>query len=191
MNNITDQEKSKYEEIWALPEYADQSPGENLVHHFGKISGCRSGESIIDLGCGSAKGSLVLEQEYGLRVTMFDITPAGIDPRASYIPFIQGCLWRELPGTYKYGYCCDVMEHLPEQFVMVAIQNMLKACDHVYLNIANFDDVFGEQIGQPLHLTVKPFVWWRDNLKEISQVLDARDFLASSLFYIKALDSDE
>jgi SAM-dependent methyltransferase len=186
---ITDVESEKYRKANDIPQYHVISPGFNYVDNFAKISGCRSGETLVDVGCGPAKASVKLVEEYGLKVALFDLIPDAIVPEAKHLPFHQGSLWRELPiPSSKYGYCCDVMEHLPEQFVMVAIMNMLQKCEYLFMSIAHFEENHGPQIGEVLHLTVKPFIWWRDSLREVCQVLDARDQILSSIFYVKAFD---
>jgi CRISPR/Cas system-associated exonuclease Cas4 (RecB family) len=42
----------------------------------------------------------------------------------------------------------------------------------VFLGIALVPDQFGVWMGTPLHLTVQPFTWWRDSLKELGTVVD-------------------
>jgi hypothetical protein len=40
-------------------------------------------------------------------------------------------------------------------------------------------------VGQPLHKTVKPFVWWRDLCREIGTVVEAVDMLTRAVFVIR------
>jgi len=189
MNIYTDSETDKYERAVDIPRYHVTSPGHDLIHTFAKISGCRSGETLIDFGCGPGKASRDLASEYGLKVSMFDLTPDALVDDCKHLPFYKGSLWRDLPGPAKYGYCCDVMEHLPEEFCLLAIKNMLEQCEYVFMNISNVPENFGPSVGEIFHLTVQSYVWWRDHLREICEVIEARDLLLSTIFYVKAFDA--
>jgi hypothetical protein len=142
-----------------------------------------AGERVIDFGCGGGEGGKALKELYGLEPTFFDLRNY-----ADLSPFIQGSLWHRIPRrnpTWDYGYCCDVMEHLPKQFTMLAVSNMLHACTKgVFFTISFLPDNFGKVIGEPLHLTVEIFQWWRDNLRELGEVIEARDIIGEGVFYV-------
>jgi hypothetical protein len=53
---------------------------------------------------------------------------------------------------------------------------MLDACNGLFLSICFQDEAFSEIVGEPLHLTVMPFVWWRDHLAMMGNLVEARDF---------------
>ncbi len=157
---------------------------------FRSICRPRKGQSLIDLGCGAGAGGKALAEQCGLNVTYLDLTPVG-----NLEPFIQGSLWNPIPhkmskpcwpAKYRFGYCCDVMEHLPEPFTMLAARNMLEACHGVFFSIAFYQDSHGDLIGQRLHLTVKPFTWWLKNLSELGTVKCARDRLGEGVFYVES-----
>ena len=184
--SIYTEERQKYEEVWNVPNYGDYSPGEKYADMFGCISECRSGQSVLDVGSGSGKGALKLVREYGLRVCMMDITPEGILPEAQHLPFIEHCIWKKFPNIHAdYGYCCDVLEHIPPEYTMLSICNMLECCDYLFLNISTVEDNFGHAIGQPLHLTVQPYLWWLERLEQITEVLEARDLIISGVYYVR------
>lgn len=174
-------ECEKYERIWAVPEYSNHSPGEKLVDIFLHVSGAGRGDSVIDLGCGTGRATRAL-QDHGLRATGYDITPKGLQETIS---FKQGCLWEQIQGQYVYGYCVDVMEHIPIEYTMLTLHQMKRVCKGLFLHICNVPDGFGKAIGEPLHLTVMPFEWWRDHLREIGTVVEARDLMRNSLFYVE------
>ena len=52
-----EQEKDKYERMWAVKDYRSNSPGERLLIYSPKSSFTK-GESIIDLGCGTGRAAL-------------------------------------------------------------------------------------------------------------------------------------
>ena len=174
-------EAAKYEEIWQLPEYANTSPGELRSTLFGQVAQPQEGDTLIDLGCGKGAGGLALQNAYGVEVTYLDIVKVNGVPE----PFIEQPLWVPLQVKAKYGYCCDVMEHLPKEFVMLAISNILNSCEYAFFNISFVPDHFGQQyLQKPLHLTVENFTWWRDRFSEIGELHNARDFLGEGVYYV-------
>ena len=187
---IANAERVKYDAIWQVPGYAENSPGDDLVAMFAELSGCKAGETLIDLGCGTGRAGARLARDHGLKVTLFDLTDAGLEGEARGLRFVEGCLWgshlrltRPTMG-YDYGYCCDVLEHVPPEFTMLAVANIMAACRVVFFSIATVPDQFGAEIGEPLHLTVRPFVWWRDHLAELGRLIECRDLLTSGVYYM-------
>lgn len=185
---IVDQETAKYAKIWRQPNYGDHSPGENILDLFLEISGCEAQHSVIDIGCGNAKAARKLAAR-GVRVDLLDLTDAQIpdDVREAHRLMI-GPVWGPWssagPQGYDFGYCCDVMEHLPKEYTMLAIHRILEECRNAFFQIAFAPDQFGKTIGEPLHLTVEGFTWWRDRLNEAGHLAEARDFVACGVFYV-------
>ena len=186
---LTNIERARYETIWAVPEYNQISPGEGNVSLFGQIVNPRAGETLIDFGCGKGLGGQRLRQEYGLDVTYLDLVKVGNCPE----PHIQQSLWEPIQpnslGTkrWNYGYCSDVMEHIPKEFTMLAAKNMLDVCDYVFFVPAFYQETHGPRyMNEPLHLTIECFVWWRDRFMEVGTLLDGRDLLTKGVFYVKS-----
>lgn len=180
---LTNIERTKYESMWQVPEYGVNSPGEQRASMFGRIADPRCGNTLIDFGCGKGKGGLILNNLYGLRITFLDLVSVGNVPE----PHIEQSLWQPIEGAWDYGYCCDVMEHLPKEFTMLAVKNMLSVCSSVFFSIAFRPDVCGpKHINSALHLTVEKFTWWRDRFEEVGTLLDARDLLGQGVFYVKS-----
>lgn len=181
---IREAEAAKYKKAWGLEAYHQHSPGAHFTDLFYSIAKPVSGQSVIDIGAGDGQGSRILKDR-GLIVTAFDLADMGWEH--TDIPLRQGCLWRGLGGSlFDYGYCCDVIEHIPTQFVGLAISNILAVCGQAFFSVCFRDDVMGSAIGEPLHLTVKPFAWWRDTFREIGTVMDARDLIGDGIFYVRA-----
>jgi hypothetical protein len=198
MSVILTQERELYDEAWsAITDYADHSPGEAFLPIFLELVG-KNGDNrtVLDVGTGSGKGAVKLHQA-GFDVRMCDITNAGLIPEAQALPYFDACLWHDLyPVTRAFGhpsrtradfaYCCDVLEHVPEQFTMLAIDQMLRVVDQgVFLSVSLRPDQMGVWIGRVLHQTVRTFVWWRDSIKELGTVVEARDMLDRATFYVK------
>jgi ubiquinone/menaquinone biosynthesis C-methylase UbiE len=158
-------ERVKYNRMWTeVPGYRNHSPGEALVSRFLKLAEPKPGETLIDIGAGTGRAALKL-QEAGLAVTMFDISPSAPDNNAKGLPFIEGCVWRDFPGEFDWVYCTDVMEHLPTEHVDESLDTIARvARKGAYFQIALWQDGFGKRIGEVLHLTVKTSDWWEAKL---------------------------
>jgi hypothetical protein len=102
MIDILKHEQGKYEQIWDLPAYSDNSPGSKYADMFMQITGAQPKDSVIDLGCGAGAGGRALV-EHKLLVTYLDFVQVPDVPE----PFIQQSLWEPISaGTWKYGFCC-------------------------------------------------------------------------------------
>lgn len=188
--SLTTDERALYEDVWtSIPHYADHAPGEVYLPAFLQCVGEARG-SVLDAGTGSGKGALALEAA-GFRVTCCDVTDAGLMPVARSLRFRQACLWHSLKGTTTTGafdwvYCTDVLEHIPPQFTMLAIDQMLRvARQGLFLSVALVPDSFGVWAGKSLHQTVQSFVWWRDSLNDVGRVEDARDLHHAACFFVR------
>lgn len=183
MKTTTDIERDKYSDIWSLEAYSRFSPGKLYVDMFWDIAKPERGRSLLDVGAGAGAASRELKNR-GLVVRGFDITNEAW--KHEDIPLLTGCIWRDLPVGHvcDYVYCCDVMEHLPTEFTALAISEMLKIGARAFYSISFQEDHYGGFVGSALHLTVKPFLWWRDMLRELGTVYEARDLLGDGVFYI-------
>ena len=182
-------ERAKYEQVWEAPEYRRYSPGEAMAWPFIRIA--RPKGSIIDFGCGPGRASLMFHL-FGLDVTMIDTAVNCLDDEIVQeigARFVQGNLWdSDLPiPVADYGYCVDVMEHIPPEWVGAVIANILRHAQTTFFHICLRKDHFGEAlIGHPLHLTVKPFAWWRDLLGAHGEIIDGRDLIDNGLFIVRS-----
>ena len=185
------QERDKYAEIWTrIPEYRAHSPGLENVDRFVKVMEPDRGATILDIGCGEGVAGLEFRRR-GFDVWWLDITDAGLRnvPRHRFICSPIWKAWGPQPGAggapWDYGFCCDVMEHIPPEFTMLAAARILESCRVAWFQVALRPDEFGAAIGEPLHLTVRPFDWWLVRLAEIGHVLDARDLCGDGLFVLQ------
>jgi SAM-dependent methyltransferase len=151
-----------------------------MVERFVEIA--KPDGKIIDFGCGTGRAALKM-QEMGLDVLAVDFTDNCRDKPALALSFLQWDLTRPLPVSAPYGYCTDVMEHIPTDLVGTVISNIMASAERVFFQIATVPDKFGASIGQTLHLTVKPHEWWLEQFAEYRiEWQDAGD--VHSCFYV-------
>lgn len=192
MPDLLQRERQTYADAWTLESYREVSPGVRVRSVFLDMAGRQGlalGQSMLDAGCGSGRGALGL-QELGYNVDLCDITADGLVDEAKDLPFSEACLWRSLGeqvgGPWDWAYCCDVLEHIPTPLTMLTVDQLLRVARRgVFLSICFLNDTFGLWIGKPLHQTVQPFVWWRDNLSAIGELVEARDMINDGAFLLR------
>jgi SAM-dependent methyltransferase len=150
-------EREKYHRMWAVPGYRDVAPGELAAATF--LDLVKPDGLVVDFGCGTGRGGLAIEQA-GHEVILVDFASNCRDPEAMALPFVELDLSEPCPLRVPYGYCTDVMEHIPPHQVETVVGNIMAAAGTVFFQIATVPDKFGAVIGQRLHLTVQPHAWW-------------------------------
>lgn len=161
-------EKDLYKMMWERPEYRKVAPGEGAAFEFLAQAKPPRGSSVIDLGCGTGRGSLNLAFFGGLDVTMVDFADNCLDPdirpmletQSHALRFKEHDLSQPLEIKAAYGFCTDVMEHIRPHHVDRVLDNCLESCQHVFFQIATEDDQMGKLLGHRLHLSVHPYEWW-------------------------------
>lgn len=179
-------ERRKYERIWSDSRYAQYSPGEEMVPLFRQM--CRKKGTLLDIGCGTGRATRKLH-EAGYSAVGIDF----VDARDAPTPFVKQNLWtpwKKIRGVRDYGYCCDVMEHIPPEKVDLVLDNIIRHCNRVFFSVHFGPDHFGQVIGHPLHLTIRPFVWWREKLRCYGILTEARDLLGMGVFLLQTRKSD-
>jgi 2-polyprenyl-3-methyl-5-hydroxy-6-metoxy-1,4-benzoquinol methylase len=185
VRTVLEKEVEKYEAIWSCPAYHEVSPGEGYAVIFEEFED-NKGKSIIDLGCGAGAGGTALRELGYEDVTFLDLVKVGDNA-----PFIQSPLWEDwgvkgIKGKrYDWGYCCDVMEHIPTEYVSLCIHRIRENCDSAFFSIGLIDDHFGKVIREPLHITIRPFVWWKELLSQFGELEDARDQVATGVYVVR------
>ena len=90
----TEQERSKYEQIWGIREYRNFSPGETLLASFLTITNPKKGSTIVDYGTGCGRVNLEFVAK-GFQVKLFDIASNCLDElvkeKLGHL-FTEGCL---------------------------------------------------------------------------------------------------
>jgi SAM-dependent methyltransferase len=155
----------------------------------------KTGASVIDFGCGTGRGSLALALFGKLNITMVDFTDNCLDKdiqnalitQAHTLKFVKADLERPLSIVSEYGYCTDVMEHIPTGKIDNVLNNILHASRHVFFSISITDDVCGSLIDESLHLSKYPYLWWLDKFKARECIIHwSKEEDGVCFFYISA-----
>lgn len=193
VSNIRPEEKELYERMWAREEYRAISPGEEVARVFLQQAKPRKGASVLDLGCGTGRGGLNLAVFGGLDVTLVDFARNCLDAdilpmletQAHALRFVQADLSKHLPVSAEYGFCADVLEHIPPEQVDAVLNNCLRAAAHCFFHISCVDDSCGVLVGHKLHLSVHDYAWWLNKFNERQCIIHwSQDSGSSCLFYV-------
>jgi SAM-dependent methyltransferase len=192
-------ERLKYEQIWQHDKYREVSPGEQLAHEFLRQAKPARGETVVDFGCGTGRGGLMLYALGGLKPIFMDFAFNALDSEILEASQVQPEKWRflrhdlskwpypkEVKGS-KYGYCTDVMEHVPPEQVNLVLKNILRSARHVFFSIATEPDNLGVLIGEQLHMTVQPYEWWLERFRKLHCSIHwSHKMPGNALFYVTA-----
>lgn len=190
-----DAEQAKYEKAWSLPAYRDHAPGEFTAKAFVDIARPSPGDQVIDFGAGTGRGALMIALMGRCKVQMLDFAENCLDEdvrdmlstQSQSLSFAKQDLRKEIKNYAKYGYCTDVMEHIAPEHVRTVLINILKSAQHVFFQISTLPDHFGKELGEELHLTVKPFEWWEEQLKACdATIMWSQEIEGACAFYVTA-----
>ena len=174
-------EREKYQLMWNIPSYRHVAPGEYVVDTFLEVA--NPDAAIIDFGCGTGRAGIKLS-EAGKEVILVDFTDNCRDQEALALPFVKADISKGVSVITPYGFCTDVMEHIPTEDVNNTLKNIFKSAKNVFFQISTVEDNFGKAVGTVLHNTVRPHEWWNAKLDEYGSVEFEQDDKISSLFYV-------
>lgn len=163
--DLESQERSKYQRMWERPEYRINSHGQKCARIAITEMGAAEGDEIFDFGCGLGRASQIFVEE-GLVTTGIDIAENAPDEQDGW-SFVIANLW-DLPSGFTtdpadWGFCCDVMEHIPEEKVSDVFANISRAVTKgCFFAACLGPSGMGKLIGETLHLTVESPEWWRE-----------------------------
>lgn len=173
--STTEQERAKYQRMWQFAQYRKHSPGAKHVQAAIDYFGIAPGDSVIDFGCGTGRAAMAFHR-VGIQVFGVDIADNCLDPQSDWkLPFYEACLW-ELPDDLPeadYGYCTDVMEHIPTERVADVLRAIKSKCRKgAFFQVCCRADGCGSLIGETLHLTVQPPHWWFEQFTAVWDEVD-------------------
>ncbi|MFA5379755.1 MAG: methyltransferase domain-containing protein [Dehalococcoidia bacterium] len=152
---MIEQEKAKYDRIHSVPGY---SPGPGISRVRNAVPYMPPGCSVIDFGTGTGDAAQNF-MDQGFKVYAVDISDKGLRHEVKLFKASLHLLPKNLPRA-DWGFCVDVMEHLPTEWVQEALQQMSRKVGNCYFSISTVPDSWGKKINETLHLTVKPGEWW-------------------------------
>lgn len=174
-------EQQKYELMWTRDEYRRYSPGEQVAVKFLEIA--KPSGTVLDLGAGTGRAGLEIAKHCD--VILIDFADNCLDEKAKKLPNLCADLASCIPVRGDYGFCADVMEHIPPGQVDKVLTNIFGACPDVFFQISTVPDALGKLIGEPLHLSVHPFEWWKEKLAQYGKVIWSEAQKDAAIFYIK------
>lgn len=197
------EEQLKYWKCWNDDRYRNFSPGENCVPLFLQTIGENPpkglGDSdwtirptLNDWGCGSGRASKLLA-EAGFRVRAVDFASNCLDQEVRQalngetLKFVEHDLTKPIALRSDYGFCCDVMEHVPEEDVSQVLRTILENSLHVLFQISTVEDHFSKVIDDVdhLHLTVRPYSWWLQKFADFGCIVHhSNEFPNHCIFYV-------
>jgi len=171
-------EQQKYLKCWKVDAYRNLSPGEQCVPVFLEVHadlhpGAEK-QDLIDFGCGTGRAGYKLFQTGKFNVTLMDFAWNCLDKNIKEEVGIEGLRFVEHDITKKtheraeWGYCTDMMEHLPPEQIDDALDVMFESCETLFFQIATIPDHFGghPDIKEELHLSVFEYEWWLKKFAE-------------------------
>ena len=175
----TNPERDKYRAMWQRQEYRTVAPGEHSAMTFLAQARLPRDAEVIDFGCGTGRGGVMIAALGGARVRLVDFAENCLDDfvrealvtQKERVQFSIADLTRPIPWSAPYGYCTDVMEHIPTVDVQKVLKNILGSAQHVFFQISCVEDKLGALIGEPLHLTVRPPAWWIEQLTNLGAIV--------------------
>lgn len=161
-------EKEKYFRMWSMVSYRQDSPAERIIDDIEKF--LKPDSRVVDFGCGTGRAGAILKNR-GYDVLLVDFAPNCRDDVAAELPFIELDLTESIPLKEKYGYCVDVMEHIPPEDVDKVIVNIMNAAEKVFFQISTVQDKMGSIINDHLHLTVESHEQWLDRFLKLGFIV--------------------
>jgi SAM-dependent methyltransferase len=197
--NYTEEQK-KYIQCWDLPDYRRYSPGEELVDLFLETAEPAKGTTVIDWGCGTGRAAKkIYEDGDELDVTAVDFAYNCLDKPVKELAknndrfrFIEEDLTKTSGLQSDFGFCTDVLEHIPEQDIDFVLSNILYASKHVFFQISTAHDIFSDHpdldLNSPddvLHHTVHDYFWWLQKFVDQSVYIHhSNDLGGAVIFYV-------
>ena len=174
-----------YKAVWEHGQYRDYAPGEKLAKYFVALANPKS--RVIDFGVGTGRGAAMIAALSGQEVLGLDIASNCLDQDFPGVSFKQHDLRLPVEEWAQYGYCTDVMEHIAPQDVDNVLRNILLASKHTFFCIDLNEDKLGALVGEPLHLTVRPFEWWKERFMQMGcEILFESGDEHKAMFYVNS-----
>ena len=181
------EEKEKYLKAWNVDAYRNISPGERCVSMFLETVDDIENKTLIDFGCGTGRAAMKLDKTFD--VIPVDFASNCLDKEVAEHfgdRFVEHDITKKTPLRADWGFCTDVMEHLPPEQVDDALDVMFEACDNIFFQIATIPDHFGghPDIKEQLHLTVWDYSTWLKKFAEFGVVVHRSKEMQSHVIFV-------
>lgn len=192
---------SLYEEVWKHDAYRANAPGEHYVDRFLQLASPQKHHTVIDFGCGTGRAAQKIRAYTGSHVLMLDFVGNCLDREVADALFLKAdsndpsfrFMRHDLRNPCEefadFGYCTDVLEHIEPKDVGAVLSNILSSCKYAFLAISTVPDHMGALVGEPLHLTVQPFAWWKEKLEKFVKLEWSHDGGEVAFFYARCTKS--
>ena len=155
--------------MWQEPAYRSGAGGVPAVKAFAHAANIQPEEHIVEFGCGQGKAYKHLKK-FAAKVTLVDIADNSLDDDIPREIFIRHDLSEPLDLQADVGFCIDTMEHFPTHQIDSVLANIFSTTKRCYFLVSTHPDGCGKLIGETLHLTVKPFTWWKQKFSQYGAV---------------------
>lgn len=183
-------EREKYTLMWNVPQYRIGLPGKDTAQAFVDRFHPAWDETVIDFGCGTGTGGLEISKLCGAYVTLVDFAENCRNEEAKHLPFVLADLTQPINLVAGYGFCTDVMEHIPSHQVDDVITNIMACVPKCFFRIDFDDDMCGAYIGERLHLSVHNQSWWSETFERLGfNVIWAEDHGGFGFFHVEGKNS--
>lgn len=174
-------ERDKYRLMWQFDTYREVSPGEQTAAAF--LAVAQPDGLIIDFGCGTGRAALALNKA-GHDVLLIDFADNCRDDETLGLPFLEWDLTVPCPARAPYGFCSDVMEHIPPADSEAALSAMFQSAERIFFRIGRDHDLCGALIGHDLHLALRTHAEWRAIMERHGRIVSEAEGEDYSIFYV-------
>lgn len=166
---MTPSEREKYEICYQLPNYRLQ--GARLAKVMKDVEAIPPGATYLDVGCG--RGEMVqLARSRGVDAKGVELVAYLCDGQNVINAEITALPFDD--GDFDVVSCYDVVEHLPEDQVDLALDELFRVARQTVLITTN--DKRSTYNGMELHLTRKPRDWWDAKLSARAASLERSSY---------------
>jgi len=183
-------EDKKYSGLWQY-DY-NEANWKRLAKKVAKVAREFENPSLIDFGFGLGNAMDFFENE-GLRVAGTEISSYAVERQKEMGRDVYHGSLDELPmfqdDMFTIGFCNDVIEHVPEEYVRGSLEEMSRICSqYLFISVCPTPSHHKSLEGEGLHLTVRPESWWEQQFENLGKTERIKFWFSRSARYMIELD---